>query len=202
MNDEMQSTGRGDESKAGLAGALLFASAGPLKFAGLARMLGCSESALSTVLAELRERLSGTGMALVMTDTTVAMATSPEASETVAALRKKTLEGDIGQAGLEVLAIVLYRGPSTRATIDYIRGVNSSATIRNLVARGIVERVRSKENAREFVYRPTTDVLAHLGVSGSGDLPEQAEIRERIATFEARAVQDDAAADTGSETEE
>lgn len=189
MNDGAQNIERGEESRTALVGALLFASGGPVKFTALERMSGCPEAELPAVLEELRSRLQGTGMALVMTDTAVAMATAPEASETIAALRKKTLEGEIGQAGLEVLAIVLYRGASTRATIDYIRGVNSSATIRNLVARGIVERVRSKENAREFVYRPTADVLAHLGMRSSEDLPEQREIRERITAFEARAAQ-------------
>lgn len=91
---------------------------------------------------------------------------------------------DIGDAGLEILGILLYRGPSTRSQIDYIRGVNSSSTLRNLLARGLVERAGNPEDAREFLYRPTVECMAHLGVRSKEELPEYATIAHELAAFE------------------
>ena len=94
-------------------------------------------------------------------------------------------ERDIGDAGLEVLAVLLYEGPSTRAMIDYIRGVNSSSTLRNLLLRGLVERSGNPEDGREYLYRPTTDLLAHLGSPTRESLPEYATISRELAAFKA-----------------
>ena len=98
---------------------------------------------------------------------------------------EKELSREIGEAGLEVLAIVLYRGPSTRSQIDYIRGVNTSSTVRTLLARGLIERASNPNDSREYLYRPTTELLAHLGVSGVTDLPDCATISSELAAFEA-----------------
>ena len=60
---------------------------------------------------------------------------SPETSQEIREAYRRELGREIGDAGLEVLSIVLYRGPSTRSEIDYIRGVNTSSTIRTLLSR-------------------------------------------------------------------
>ncbi|OGG57839.1 hypothetical protein A2853_00505 [Candidatus Kaiserbacteria bacterium RIFCSPHIGHO2_01_FULL_55_17] len=75
-------------------------------------------------------------------------------------------------------------GPSTRARVDYIRGVNSSSTLRNLLARGLLERAGNPEDAREYLYRPTVETLAHLGITKSGELPEYDTIVRELAAFE------------------
>ena len=95
---------------------------------------------------------------------------------------------EIGPAGLEVLAVVLYRGDSTRARIDYIRGVNTSSTIRTLLSRGLLERTNNPDDAREYLYRPTTELLAHLGVTDVQALPEYAKIASELASFEENAA--------------
>ena len=97
---------------------------------------------------------------------------------------------EIGEAGLEVLAIVLYRGASTRAQIDYIRGVNTASTLRNLLSRGLLERAGNPEDAREYLYRPTVELLAHLGVRNNKELPSHEEIAAELGAFEARAKSD------------
>jgi segregation and condensation protein B len=97
----------------------------------------------------------------------------------------KELSREIGEAGLEVLAVILYRGPSTRAEIDYIRGVNTTSTIRTLLARGLLERAGNAQDSREYLYRPTTALLAHIGASRIEDLPEYGTIASELKAFEA-----------------
>ncbi len=92
------------------------------------------------------------------------------------------------------MAIILYRGPSTRAQIDYIRGVNTASTLRNLLARGLLERTGNPDDAREYLYRPTVELLAHLGVTEGKELPDYATIVAELSAFEST----QASADNGN----
>lgn len=164
--------------------AFLFAEGGEVTRKKLASLLGCKEADLKGVLQSVSERLQGSGIGLIETDMAVSIAVSEETSGAVQEALKRELDRDIGDAGLEVLAIVLYMGPSTRARVDYIRGVNSSSTLRNLLARGLLERAGNPEDAREYLYRPTVELLAHLGISNVKQLPDHATILGELATFE------------------
>lgn len=174
--------------------AFLFSEGGTLTLKKLGSLLGVKEPELKIGLAALSARLAGTGLALITTDTEVSLAVSEACSADVQKAYERELAGEIGDAGLEVLAIVLYRGPSTRAQIDYIRGVNTSWTVRNLLSRGLLERTGNPEDGREYLYRPTVELLAHLGVRDSGELPNREEIVAELKAFESRPA--DAPSDT------
>lgn len=166
--------------------AFLFSEGGSLSRKKLVSLLGCKENELGDILNALKERLEGSGVELIQTDIEVSLAIAPMASEAVQKAFERELGREIGDAGLEVLAIVLYRGPSTRAQIDYIRGVNTSSTLRNLLSRGLLERTGNPEDAREYLYRPTVELLAHLGITESKELPDYATIVAELAAFEAK----------------
>lgn len=166
--------------------AFLFSEGGSLSRKKLLSLLGCKEPELGSILNALKERLEGSGVELIQTDIEVSLAIAPRASEAVQKAFERELGREIGDAGLEVLAIVLYRGPSTRAQIDYIRGVNTSSTLRNLLSRGLLERTGNPEDAREYLYRPTVELLAHLGITESKELPDYATIVAELAAFEAK----------------
>ncbi|MDO8575934.1 MAG: SMC-Scp complex subunit ScpB [bacterium] len=166
--------------------AFLFSEGGTLTLKKLGSLLGTKEPELKVALTALSARLEGTGLTLITTDTEASLTVSQESSAAVQKAYERELTQEIGDAGLEVLAIVLYRGPSTRAQIDYIRGVNTSWTIRNLLTRGLLERTGNPEDGREYLYRPTVELLAHLGVRDSGELPNREEIVTELKAFESR----------------
>ena len=122
-------------------------------------------------LENLEKNLKGRGVTLIKNDGAVMLGTTPETAIIIEKLIKDELDKDLGKAGLETLSIVIYRGPIKRSEIDYIRGVNSSYILRNMVMRGLVERVSIPES-RSFVYKPTFELLAYLGVSCVEELPE------------------------------
>jgi segregation and condensation protein B len=163
--------------------AFLFSEGGPVRKTRLAQLVGVDAPGLESALDTLAARLTG-GLTLVRTETEVALVIASGAAEHVREAQKKELGEEIGEAGLEVLAIILYRGASTRAKIDYIRGVNTSSTIRNLMARGLLERAGNPLDGREYVYRPTTELLAHLGVHEGRELPEFEKIAQELLSFE------------------
>lgn len=178
--------------------ALLFAEGSALSFKKLAHLLGCNETELNTALEELATRLHGGGLTVVRTDKEAALAVSPETSEAVIAARSRETERDIGDAGLEVVAILAYEGPSTRAQIDYIRGVNSSSTIRTLLSRRLIERAGNPEDGREYLYRPTVELLAYLGVSEVRELPDYEAIAQELRAFKTNRTAFDEALDNGA----
>jgi len=166
--------------------AVLFSEGGPISHKRLMSLLECTAADLKSALTELAKRREGSGIAVVATDTEASLAVASGAAETVKKAFEKELGKEIGEAGLEVLSIVLYRGPSTRASIDYIRGVNTSSTLRNLLARGLLERVPNPDDAREYLYRPTVELLAHLGITELSQLPDHAAVAAELAAFEAK----------------
>ena len=165
--------------------ALLYANGGEMKKTALASSLDIPVDTVDALLHELSASLTDTGLELIITDTTASLRTARTHSAFLDALMRKDTEGDVGPAGLEVLAIVLYKGTVSRATIDYIRGVNSSSTLRQLVLRGLLERRRDEEDSRAWVYTLTPELLAHLGVLSQEELPEYDTIASQLTQREA-----------------
>lgn len=163
--------------------ALLFAEGGSMTFARLARATGKSEGEVKAALPFIESRLSNGALALVRSDTEASLGIAPNAQKPVLAMLRDEEERNIGEAGLEILGVLLYEGPATRAEIDYIRGVNSSSTLRSLLSRGLVERSGNPEDGREFIYRPTTELMAFLGVTTRENLPEYGIISGELKAF-------------------
>jgi segregation and condensation protein B len=167
--------------------AMLFSEGGSLSKKRLMQLLGIDQARLRAAADALSARIEGSGLSLIESDTEIALVVSQGSAEAVRKAFESDYDREIGDAGLEVLAIILYRGPSTRAQIDYIRGVNTASTMRNLSARGLIERAPNPDDAREYLYRPTVELLAHLGVTGSKELPDYGKITSELAAFEANA---------------
>ncbi len=167
--------------------AFLFSEGGSLSLKKLAQLLDMKDADLTPALLELESRLKDRGITLVHTATEASLVLSKETSQEIRDAYQRELGREIGDAGLEVLSIVLYRGPSTRAQIDYIRGVNTSSTIRNLLSRGLLERIGNPDDAREYLYRPTVELLAHLGIHKAEELPDYGTISNELKTFEEEA---------------
>ncbi len=157
--------------------AYLFYKGEPEHIGVLARFFAVSEDEVRSALDILRNRLTG-GIVLVAHDETVALATGASAAPHIERLRKEEVTRDLGRAGLETLSIIVYKGPVTRTEIDYIRGVNSSYIVRNLMVRGLVERKQSGKGAP--VYAASIELLTYLGISTLTELPDYADINETI----------------------
>lgn len=152
--------------------AILYAHGGEMKKSEIASLLEISLSEVSLYTQELSELLNNQGLQILETTTTLSLRSSQQYADFVTELQKSSDEKDIGAAGLEVLAIVLYKEGASRAVIDYVRGVNSSGTLRQLVLRGLLERTRDAQDARAWLYSATPELFAHLGISSNAQLPE------------------------------
>lgn len=161
--------------------AILYAHGGEMKKTEVATLLGTSTDEIDTLAQQLTQQLRGQGIELFATNTTLSLRSGAAFADEIAEMQKKNSERDIGAAGLEVLAVVLYKGSASRATIDYIRGVNSSGTLRQLVLRGLLERSRDTDDARAWVYTATPELLAHVGITNPTELPDYTAIQESLS---------------------
>lgn len=152
--------------------ALLYAHGGEMKKSEIASYMKTDVATLARYTVDLAESLTTQGLELLETETTLSLRTAAVCSEFITQTQQHDSTKDIGTAGLEVLAIVLYKEGASRATIDYIRGVNSSGTLRQLVLRGLLTRTRDTNDARAWIYAPTPELLTHIGTSSSEELPE------------------------------
>lgn len=152
--------------------AVLFFRAEPMSVKELAKATDERPETVAEALDELKTTLSGRGVTLIHVGELYSLGTTSGAADLIEKLTKEELARDIGKAGLETLAIIMYKGSVTRREVDFIRGVNSTFIIRNLLIRGLIERVDDDKDKRQFRYRPTIDLLSHLGLSKVDDLPE------------------------------
>jgi segregation and condensation protein B len=156
--------------------ALLFAAAGPLTEADLAKRL--PEGAdVAGALQELAARYDGRGVVLAQ----VAGAWRFQTAEDLAWLM--TDERDeprrLSKAAQETLAIIAYHQPVTRAEIEAVRGVQASrGTLDVLLELGLVRmRGRRRTPGRPVTYGTTDAFLEHYGLAALGDLPGMAEMK-------------------------
>jgi segregation and condensation protein B len=128
------------------------------------------KEALAAFEAELQSE--SRGLFLVRDKDKVQLTSKPDFASLLESVIKEELHENLTNAALETLSIVAYAGPMTRAELEYIRGVNSSFTLRNLLIRGLVERELNPKRGNVFLYRPSFDLLKHLGVGKVAELPE------------------------------
>ncbi len=81
--------------------------------------------------------------------------------------------GNLSPAALEVLAILAYKGPITRAEIDEMRGLASDYTIRKLLSKGLIKEAgKSNMPGRPNLYQTTHEFLDYFGLATLEDLPK------------------------------
>lgn len=151
-----------------------------MRFKELAEATKRSEGEIREALTSLQMSLGGRGIRLVVERDSAALATAPETHGMIEMMRREELEGPLGKAGLETLSIIIFRAPLSRSDVEYVRGVNCSSILRSLMIRGLIERIDNPTDKRSFLYQPTTELPAYLGVDSLAAIPEYAELRAHI----------------------
>ena len=160
--------------------ALLFAEGGPIEKKRLCSLLGLKETELKVALKALIQQLDGHGVSVIETETEVEMRTARDAVAIVKKLRESELSRDLGKASMETLAVIAYQTGTTRGEIDWVRGVNSSASLRTLLMRGLIKSREDERDKRRIRYSLTTDALAYLGISSIEELPRAKEFMKFV----------------------
>lgn len=156
--------------------AVLFASSEPLSLEEIVRYVG-EGADVSRLLGQLAERYRGRGVNLVQRGDRWAFRTADDLSFL---LRRETTETrQLSRAALEVLAIIAYHQPATRAEVEEVRGVASGGgTFDVLMQTGWVRmRGRRRTPGRPVTYGTTDAFLDHFGLDSLADLPGLEELK-------------------------
>ncbi len=151
---------------------LMFVSNKPLTVKEFAKYLEVSEEQLTASLAELEQEHKNSGVVVLNNGGQFQFATNSQNSTVVKNFLNSELREKLSDVTVEVLAIIAYRQPISKAEIEAIRGVNSQYSLRALLMRGVIEKVTNPQDARGFLYQTTTEFLQHLGITSLADLPE------------------------------
>lgn len=166
---------------------VLFVHGEPISLDTLSRIARVPKEEVSRALSELEDDYATRGLALLEKNGEWQLGAHPENAPYITALLKEQLAEELSKASVETLAIIAYKGPLTRTEIEYIRGVNSSFILRNLLLRGLVERIENPKDARSFLYRASFDLLKYLGVRKLEELPGYTEFQKgQIEVLESR----------------
>jgi segregation and condensation protein B len=151
---------------------ILFISGEPVKIARISKISGAAKPEVENAIMALQNEYMNRGLAIIKKEDMVEMATNSENSDFVSELVKSEIQENLSQAALEVLSIVAYKGPITRAEIEAVRGVNSSYTLRSLLMRGLIERIENPSDNRGYLYKISFDFMKTLGIESIEKLPD------------------------------
>ena len=155
--------------------AVLFAVGEPIELSRLALGLQSSQEIIENALHILKEKYEApeSGLCLLRLDDKYQLCTKKIYADTIRRVIEIKNNAPLSQAAFEVLAIIAYNQPVTKAFIEQIRGVDCSAVITNLCQKSLIEeKGRLELPGRPLIYGTTPEFLRCFCISSLDELPE------------------------------
>ena len=155
--------------------AVLFAAGEPVSVERICLSLDVDRATVDAVCQRLADNYSyeRRGLRLIRMDTSYQLCSAPEYAELIRKTFESRKPAKLSQPALEVLSVIAYYQPVTRAYIDQVRGVDSSYTVGLLLERELIEEAgRLAVPGRPIQYRTTKNFLRSFGLSSLEELPE------------------------------
>lgn len=157
--------------------AILFAAGYPVKYDKLSEVLGPSPKEIKLLVENMAVTMnaenSPRGIHLLTFDDSCQLCTKERFAPYIREALGIRRGGNLSASSLEVLAIVAYNQPATRAFVDAVRGVDSSYAVSSLIDKGLIEGVgRLDAPGRPVLYGTTDKFLRVFGINSLDELPE------------------------------
>ncbi len=155
--------------------AILFAAGEPLEVARIAEALELDITETETALAQLEAKLveRESGICLLRLGNKYQLCSKTEYAPQIRAVLEIKKNAPLSPAAFEVLAVVAYNQPVTKAYVEQIRGVDCSGVISTLIARGLLEeKGRLDLPGRPLLYGTTPAFLRCFCITSLSQLPE------------------------------
>ncbi len=151
--------------------ALLLVAAGPVAIADLAEVAGARTDEIEDAVDRLTA-IEHRGWVVQRHRDQVQLATAPRFAGQIRRFLGLEREARLSSAALETVAIIAYRQPVTRATIEAVRGVDSTGVVSTLLSRGLIETGgRAATPGQPYQYVTTPAFLQHFALSSLDELP-------------------------------
>ncbi len=176
--------------------AILFAVGDPVELSRLSEILDVDEPSLEKVVTKLKDNydFEKRGVKIVKLENSYQMCSAPSYAPFIRKALETRRAPRLSPPLLEVLSVIAYRQPVTRAYIEQVRGVDCSYSITTLVEKGLIkESGRLDVLGKPILYRTTKDFLRVFGLETLNDLPdlpEFADTEDGQVTFNEISVQE------------
>jgi len=155
--------------------AVLFAAGDAVELEKLADIVDVDKKSLREILKKMMDsyNFERRGVHIIQMEDTYQMCTRGEYHDYVAMLAEPRRKQSLSNAAIEVLAIIAYKQPVTRSTIEHIRGVNCDYVVNRLMERNLIEeKGRLDAPGRPILFGTTHEFLRCFGVATLEELPE------------------------------
>ncbi len=155
--------------------AVIFASGDPVPLDKLSMVLEISSEKLNEVINIIQDKFDdeNSGICLMRFKDSVQFVSKSEYVDTVRKVLEINKSAPLSNAAMEVLALVAYNEPVTKAYIEQVRGVDCSGVLGNLIQKELIEeRGRLELPGRPLLYGTTENFLKCFGISSIEELPE------------------------------
>ena len=159
--------------------AILFASGEPISAERIAMALELEIESIEPVINHLADFYSyeRRGIRLLHIEDSWQLCSAPDYGDAVRKAFEIRKSAKLSQPALEVLTIIAYYQPTTRAYVDQIRGVDSAYTVGLLLDRKLIEECgRLQVPGRPHLYRTTKNFLRAFHLTSLNDLPEMPDL--------------------------
>ena len=172
--------------------AILFAAGYPVKYEKLSEVIGLPQRDLRGLIESMSHEYDGRGIQLLLYPDTCQLTTKEVFAPYIREALGIKRGGNLSASSLEVLAVVAYNQPVTRAYIDTVRGVDSSYAVTSLLDKGLIEAVgRLDAPGRPMLYGTTDKFLRVFGLRSLADLPETEALGVASAQAEGVIIEED-----------
>ena len=154
--------------------AILFASGEPVETERFCEIFEIDGESVDQIMGLLGDRLANSGSAikLLKLEDSYQLCSKKEYAEYIRAVLDLRRKAPLSQAALEVLAVIAYNQPVTRAYVEQVRGVDCSGVVSTLVEKDLLEeKGRLELPGRPLLYGTTANFLRCFGLSSLDDLP-------------------------------
>lgn len=159
---------------------ILFISSKPVSLQELTETLEVDQETIKLAVSEIVSQNHTSGIILLAHNDRLQLASNPDNSQVVKKYLSLELREKLSDAALETLAVIAYKQPISKAEVENIRGVNSQYTIRQLLIRGLIEKIGSSTDRRVQLYKTTLEFMQHLGLKDMKELPDFEELTKTI----------------------
>lgn len=162
--------------------AMLFACGEPLEIDRIAEILEIDAENAESLVLNIAAKYDDTnsGIKVVKMDKKYQICTRKEYAEQVRDILDMKRNAPLSQAAFEVLAVVAYNQPITKAYIEQVRGVDCSGVVSTLCQKGLIEEVgRLELPGRPLIYGTTAEFLKCFCINSLDDLPDIPELNEK-----------------------
>lgn len=154
--------------------AILFANGAPVHIETISKALEIKTSKTKHLLDELMQEYNSNshGIAVIRLEESYQMCNKKEYGEYIRRVMDLKRNSPLSQAAMEVLAVIAYNQPVTKAFIEQVRGVDCSGVVGSLTTKGLIEeKGRLELPGRPLLYGTTENFLRCFQIESLDDLP-------------------------------